>query len=94
MDLNRHSSSHLFFLVAGVWLVYALGIAIYRLYFHPLAKFPGPRLAALTRWYECYHDLYHRGMYIWRVGEMHDRYGESFFYARYREKGIGREARG
>ena len=35
--------------------VLALSIALYRLFFHPLKKFPGPTLAKLTKWTTTYH---------------------------------------
>ncbi len=60
------------------WLLYLLIGGVYRLYFHPLAKFPGPKLAALTGWYEFYHDIIHRGMFIWKLQELHDLYGTPF----------------
>lgn len=49
--------------------------AIYRLFFHPLAKVPGPRLAALTHLYEFYYDAVLQGRYVFEVEEMHKKYG-------------------
>ncbi|KAI9673869.1 MAG: hypothetical protein M1817_002075 [Caeruleum heppii] len=70
-------------LLQGYWLVtllitivgYLGAGAIYRLYFSPVAKFPGPKLAALTLWYEFYHDVVRRGQYIFEVRKMHEKYG-------------------
>ncbi|KAE8371809.1 cytochrome P450 [Aspergillus bertholletiae] len=61
--------------VALVWLAYLLLLAIYRLYLSPLAAFPGPRLAALTMWYQAYYDLCLRGQYFRRIEQLHKQYG-------------------
>ncbi|KXJ88973.1 cytochrome P450, partial [Microdochium bolleyi] len=46
---------------------------IYRLYFHPLAKYPGPRLAAISElWYA---KLYLDGLYPWTLHDAHVKYG-------------------
>ena len=71
-------SSNLVLLAFGTWLAYGVLLAIYRLFFHPLAKFPGNKLAAATGWYECYHDVVRRGMYVWKIQEWHNRYGTQF----------------
>jgi len=60
------------------WLAIALlAGAIYRVYLSPLAKFPGPKLAALTSWYEGYYDCIKNGggRYYVEISKMHDKYG-------------------
>jgi hypothetical protein len=37
---------------AAAIVVYLIAGAIYRLYFSPVARFPGPKFAALTLWYQ------------------------------------------
>ena len=62
--------------LAGIFVTYLITTAVYRLYFSPLAKFPGPKLAAVTLWYEFYYDVVKRGRYTWRIAEMHKQYGK------------------
>lgn len=58
---------------------YGIYLCFYRLFFHPLAKFPGPKLAAATYWYECYADLIigpFPGQGAYHIERLHKRYGE------------------
>lgn len=52
-------------------------VVVYRLYFHPLAKFPGPKIAAATQLYEEYYDALKGGQYMFKIAELHRKYGES-----------------
>lgn len=54
-----------------------LCIIVYRITLHPLAKFPGPKLAGATFWYEFYYDVWpNRYRYMWKIEELHKKYGE------------------
>ena len=79
-------------LLLAVLALYLGAVAVYNLYFHPLAKFPGPKLAAATGWYEFYHDIVHRGMFIWKLDELHKKYGTLIVFAASARPG-GQEAR-
>ena len=67
-------------ILVGVFLYYS-GVAIYRLHFSPIAKFPGPRLAGLTFWFQFYHDVLRQGQYGFEIRKMHRQYGERFLVA-------------
>ena len=55
--------------------LYGIGLASYRLWFSPLAKFPGPKLAALTRKYESYYEAVQNYEYLWKIKKLHQQYG-------------------
>lgn len=57
--------------------LYAVGVGVYRLYLSPLARFPGPKLAALTQWYETYYDVYLDGKFLLHMEQLHKTYGSS-----------------
>ena len=56
-------------------LAYLVVGAVYRLFFAPAAGIPGPKLAALTLWYEYYYDVVKRGRYEFEIAKMHEQYG-------------------
>ena len=70
----------IFFVVAGFVLlaIREICLIVYRLYFHPLARIPGPKLAAATQLYEFYYDIlkWPGGQYWLEVDKMHERYGK------------------
>lgn len=57
-------------------ILYLGSLVFYRLFLHPLAKFPGPRLAAITRYYEAYYDVIQNGQYTFKIAELHKKYGK------------------
>lgn len=59
----------------GLWLLDQVLRTIYSVYFGPLSKIPGPKLAAATYWYEIYYDAYKPGLYWREIKAMHEHYG-------------------
>ncbi|GFF63204.1 cytochrome P450 [Aspergillus udagawae] len=54
---------------------YLIACMLYHLYLSPVAAFPGHPLAAVTWFYEFYYDAICGGQYIFRIREMHKKFG-------------------
>jgi len=59
----------------GLLVLWLLIRTIYRLVFHPLARFPGPRLAAITSMYAAQYDLPFETSFCKEMPRLHDSYG-------------------
>jgi len=56
-------------------LLYTLARVIYNIYFHPISRFPGPRGAAITKWWLVYMQL-GRGISLSTLrADLHRKYG-------------------
>ncbi|KAI1199438.1 cytochrome P450 [Nemania serpens] len=75
-DILGHSiTTQTFMTIAiGAISVYVATRCIYLLYFHPLAKFPGPRLAAVSNIWYAYHWL--SGRYPFAIEKALEQYGD------------------
>ncbi|KAJ5748313.1 uncharacterized protein N7511_010009 [Penicillium nucicola] len=64
--------------VAIALLLWGVTLIIYRYFFHPLAKYPGPRLAAITNWYTAFYAW--RGDLHIQNRKWHEKYGDIVRY--------------
>jgi hypothetical protein len=69
------SLARLFISSCLLLLVYLVGLGVYRLYLSPLARFPGPKLAAMSNWYEFYYDVILQGKFTFHIQDLHKQYG-------------------
>ncbi|TRX91612.1 hypothetical protein FHL15_007394 [Xylaria flabelliformis] len=72
--LGLQSNGQLLQGLAALAVVYYIALVAYRLWFHPLAAFPGPKLIAASTWYETVCDLFYQD-FPERLSKLHQRYG-------------------
>lgn len=70
--------NHLVLITGVLLLVLFLGVtlAVRQIFYHPLSKFPGPWLAALTPFYKTYYEVFRGGELLRRIQELHNMHGE------------------
>lgn len=82
LDLNSSTDASLSLpkialTISTLFIIYTITKLIYRLFLHPLSHFPGPKLAAVTFWYEAYFDVFLNpgGQFIYHLDTLHEQYG-------------------
>jgi|SRR5690242_12375534 len=80
-NISDHDWQDLVIVSLVLFCSYLIGNLIYQLYFSPLSRFPGPKIAAVTLWYEIYYDVFKWGRYWVEVQRMHEKYGTSLYPA-------------
>ncbi|KAI0711453.1 cytochrome P450 [Earliella scabrosa] len=61
--------------IALILLAASALIVVKRLFFHPLASFPGPKLAAASWWYMTYYEVFKDGAFVDHLETLHEIYG-------------------
>ncbi|KAK7510590.1 cytochrome P450 monooxygenase-like protein [Phyllosticta citriasiana] len=61
---------------AAIALTWVAWRAVYNIYFHPLARFPGPKLAAATRYWKAWVECFQAKSFVHELEKLHARYGK------------------
>ncbi|KAG7094555.1 hypothetical protein E1B28_005383 [Marasmius oreades] len=59
----------------SLFLAQVVASVFYRLVFHPLRRFPGPWLAAITKYYRGYYEVFCDGGWLDQLEVLHEKYG-------------------
>ncbi|KAL1989438.1 hypothetical protein VTN49DRAFT_7249 [Thermomyces lanuginosus] len=62
--------------LAAGWVAWTLYGYIYNVFWHPLARFPGPRLAAATSLYKAWIDCVAKSSFVHTLERLHAQYGD------------------
>ena len=76
LTLRIAGSWHVASGIAILLILYSFVLVVYRLWFSPLAGFPGPKHLAVTTWYETLVDLFSHD-FPERLCKIHAKYGEN-----------------
>jgi hypothetical protein len=60
---------------ADFLLVQIIYLVVYRIYFHPLSKFPGPKLASISDLWTVWYSI--KGQSHLKAYEVHQKYGSN-----------------
>ena len=62
--------------LAATSALYLVALSIHRIFFHRNSHIPGPKLAAVTYYYQSYYDFFpHQGQFIFKLEQLHAQYG-------------------
>lgn len=62
--------------LVGLYLIFWTARALYRIYLHPLSRYPGSKVAAASAaWYEWYWNFHRPGQLLFEIERLHQRYG-------------------
>ena len=62
--------------LGGAYWAYWVVRAVYRIYFHPLSRYPGSKVAAASAaWYEWYWNFHQPGQLLFEIERQHQKYG-------------------
>lgn len=73
---SSFASEHAFASIAALGLCYLVADVVYNVFFHPLARFPGPFLARCSLFWRMWHTL--GGRHHREVEKQHQKYGSVF----------------
>ncbi|KAI0698075.1 cytochrome P450 [Cerioporus squamosus] len=74
MDYPKISHPEVLWAATVLCAVAAVSVLLRRLFFHPLSRFPGPKLAAATWWYMTYYEVFKDGAFIDHLNYLHAHY--------------------
>lgn len=75
--LESNSVGVLLFTALATIVAYGLYSVLYNVYFHPLARFPGPPLASTTIYWKAYVECVANRSFCHELVKLHAQYGKS-----------------